>query len=189
MKAFFISAASLALAQAAAAAPVAYTIDNTHAIVTWEVKHLGTSTTRGMFRAKDGTVSLDREAKEGKVNVTLDMGSLYVAVAEQLGTLRGERAFNVAAHPSAGFESTRVVFDGDRVAAVEGNLTIAGKTQPATLKATAFHCAQNPMVKREVCGGDFETVIKRSQFGLGFLPQAASDEVRLLIQVEAVRQD
>lgn len=189
MKGFFSSVALLALAQAATGAPVAYVIDNTHAVVTWEIKHLGTSTTRGMFRAKDGTVSLDREAKDGKVSVALDMGSLYVAVASQLETLRSERVFNVAAHPSAGFESTRVVFDGERVAAIEGHLTIAGKTQPTTLKATAFNCYQSPVLKREVCGGDFETVIRRSQFGLGFLPQVAPDDVRLLIQVEAIRQD
>ena len=189
MKELFSSVALLALAQAAVCAPAAYVIDDTHAVVTWEIKHLGTSTSRGMFRAKEGTVSLDREAKDGKVNVTLDMGSLHVAVASQLETLRGERVFNVAANPTAAFESTRVVFDGDRVTAVDGNLSIAGKTQPTTLKATAFRCYQNPMLKREVCGGDFETVIKRSQFGIGFAPQAASDEVRLLLQVEAIRQD
>ena len=57
-----------------------------------------------------------------------------------------------------------------------------------TLKATRFNCYENGQLKREVCGGDFETTIQRSQFGLGFAPSAAPDDVRLLIQVEAIHQ-
>jgi polyisoprenoid-binding protein YceI len=58
-----------------------------------------------------------------------------------------------------------------------------------TLKATQFNCYMNPMFKREVCGGDFETTIQRSQWGMGWgLNMGAPDAVRLLVQVEAVKQ-
>lgn len=177
----------LALSCPVLAEPATYAIDPTHAIVTWEVKHLGTSTTRGQIRAKEGTVVLDPQAKTGKVNVVLDMSTLSTAVAEQATFLRGERGFNVATFPTATFESEQVNFDGDRVASVSGRMTIAGKSQPATLRATAFACGQHPMAKREFCGGDFETVIQRSQFGITMLPQIAQDDVKLLIQVEALR--
>ncbi|MDP3223787.1 MAG: polyisoprenoid-binding protein, partial [Rubrivivax sp.] len=63
------------------------------------------------------------------------------------------------------------------------------KSNPVTLKASNFNCYNNPMFKREVCGGDFETTIQRSQWGLGYgLPVVAPDNVRLLIQVEAIKQ-
>ena len=64
-----------------------------------------------------------------------------------------------------------------------------GKSNPVTLKANLFNCYQNPMFKREVCGGDFETTIKRSQWGVDYgLEVGIPDDVRLLIQVEAVKQ-
>jgi polyisoprenoid-binding protein YceI len=60
---------------------------------------------------------------------------------------------------------------------------------PVTLKANGFNCYTNPIFKREVCGGDFETTIARSQFGINYgLPAVAPDNVRLLIQVEAIKQ-
>jgi polyisoprenoid-binding protein YceI len=57
-----------------------------------------------------------------------------------------------------------------------------------TLKATTFNCYDNPMLKREVCGGDFETTIKRSQWGMTYGLPGIPDDVRLVIQVEAVKQ-
>ena len=72
---------------------------------------------------------------------------------------------------------------------VTGQFTLMGKTHPVTLKATKFNCYQNPMLKREVCGGDFETSIKRSQWGASYgLNYGFADDMRLVIQVEAVKQ-
>ena len=70
-----------------------------------------------------------------------------------------------------------------------GTLTLRDKTMPVTLKASNFNCYTNPMLKREVCGGDFETTIKRSQWGVNYgLEYGMPDDVRLLIQVEAIKQ-
>jgi polyisoprenoid-binding protein YceI len=45
------------------------------------------------------------------------------------------------------------------------------------------------MLKREVCGGDFETVIDRTQWGIDYgLAYGFSKEVKIVIQVEAVKQ-
>ena len=70
-----------------------------------------------------------------------------------------------------------------------GTLTLLGKTNPVTLKATNFACYDSPMLKREVCGGDFETSIVRSQYGMTWgLNYGFSDAVKVVIQVEAVKQ-
>ena len=75
------------------------------------------------------------------------------------------------------------------VSQVAGTLTLAGKTVPLTLKATNFNCYFNPLFKREVCGGDFQATLRRSQWGITHgLPSDAADDVRLLVQVEAIRQ-
>jgi polyisoprenoid-binding protein YceI len=75
------------------------------------------------------------------------------------------------------------------VTEVQGQFTLLGKTQPLTLKATQFNCYENPMLKREVCGGDFETVIDRTAHGMDYGVQwGFPKNVRLLVQVEAVKQ-
>lgn len=52
-----------------------------------------------------------------------------------------------------------------------------------------FNCYMNPMLQREVCGGDFATTIKRSQWGMKWgIDMGIPDDVRLVVQVEAVKQ-
>ena len=77
----------------------------------------------------------------------------------------------------------------DKVKEVTGQFTLMGKTNPVTLKATKFNCYMSPMIKREVCGGDFETTIDRTAFGLSYgIAYGFPKDVRLVIQVEAVKQ-
>jgi len=58
-----------------------------------------------------------------------------------------------------------------------------------TLKASQFNCYQNPMLKREVCGGDFETTIDRTAYGMNYgIQWGFPKDVRLVVQVEAVKQ-
>ncbi len=182
--AFVIASASAA----ASAAPETYAIDPNHAFVTFEVSHFGTSTNRGRMQAKEGTVTLDRAARTGKVDVTVAVDTVSVAVPSFEGVLKGERMFNVTQNPVARFVGDTFAFDGDKVASVTGTLTIMGKSQPATLKAVRFNCYENGQLKRQVCGGDFETTIQRSQFGLGAMATVANDDVKLLVQIEAIHQ-
>ena len=174
---------------AAHAQSVTYNIDPTHTFVSFEIGHFGTSTNRGRWDKKEGTVQLDRAAKSGRVDITIDMTSLNTGVLPFDGHLKGKDFFNVAEHPSGRFVSDKLVFNGDKVVAVEGTLTLLGKSNPVTLKANQFNCYTNPIYKREVCGGDFEATIARSQWGIAYgMPAIAPDAVRLLVQIEAIRQ-
>ncbi len=166
-----------------------YAIDPTHTFVTFEVPHFGTSTNRGRFDKKEGTVQFDRAAKTGKVELTLDTTSINTGTGPFDGHLKSKDFFNVAEYPTAKFVADKFVFSGDKVSEVTGMLTLLGKTNPVTLKASNFNCYQNPMLKREVCGGDFETTIARSQWGMGWgLNMGMPDAVKLIVQVEAVKQ-
>ena len=113
---------------------------------------------------------------------------MSVATPSFEGVLKGERVFNVTQNPVARFVGDSFAFDGDKVASVTGTLTIMGKSQPVTMKALRFNCYENNQLKRQVCGGDFETTIQRSQFGLGAMAAVAPDDVKLLIQIEAIHQ-
>ena len=181
--------AAFAAAGSASAQSATYAIDPTHTFVTFEAKHFNTSTLRGRFDKKEGSVVFDRAGKSGKVDITIDTGSVSTGVGPLDGHLKSKDFFNVAQSPSVKFVGDKFSFEGDKVTSVAGQLTMLGKTQPVTLKATNFNCYPNPMLKREVCGGDFETTIARSQWGMDYgVANGIPDNIRLLIQVEAVKQ-
>ena len=182
-----LAAALLAGATSAQAAP--YAIDGTHTFASFEIGHFGTSTNRGRFDKKEGTIEFDRAAKTGKVEITLDMTSINTGTPGFDKHLQSPDLFNAAQFPTAKFVSTGMTFNGDKVAEVVGNLTLLGKTNPLTLKATNFNCYNSPMLKREVCGGDFVATIDRTAYGLNYgVDWGFPKNVNLIIQAEAIKQ-
>ena len=181
--------AAIGLTATAHAESATYAIDPSHTFASWEIGHFATSTNRGRFNKTSGTVTLDKAAKTGSIDVTIDTTSLDTGTAAFTKHISSDEMLNVAAFPTAHFVANKFVFNGDKVSEVDGNLTLMGKTNPIVLKAQNFNCYMNPMVKREVCGGDFDATIVRSQYGVNFgLNYGFPDNVHLVIQVEAVKQ-
>jgi len=189
-KSVFVAAVSAGLmVSAVQAAPAAYAIDPTHTFATFEIGHFGASVNRARFDKKEGTVQLDKAAKAGKVEISIDVTSVNSGTAAFNQHLQSADLFDAAKYPTIKFVSDKFVFNGEKVSEVTGNLTLLGKTHPVTLKANQFNCYENPMLKREVCGGDFEATIDRTAFGMNYgVDWGFSKNVRLVIQVEAVKQ-
>jgi polyisoprenoid-binding protein YceI len=181
-----VSALAATLAAPAFAAD-SYTIDPNHTFPVYEIDHFGWSTQRGRFNKAAGKVVLDRAAKTGTVDVTIDVTSVDTGVGKLDDHLKSEDFFNVAKHPAMTFKSKQVVFDGDKPVRVVGDLTLLGVTKPVTLNINRFHCAPNPFAKKEACGADISASIKRTEFGMDKLTPGLGDEVRLLIAVEALK--
>lgn len=188
MKKTLLLAALFAAAGAAQAQSATYMIDPTHTQVVFEAKHFGVSTNRGRWDKKEGTVTLDKAAKTGKVELTIDMGSISTGIGPFDGHLKSKDFFAAEEFPTAKFVGDKFTFNGDKVTSVSGDLTLRGVTKPVTLTASSFGCYENPRLKREVCGGDFETTIQRSQWGMAYGLPGIPDSVRLLIQAEAIKQ-
>jgi polyisoprenoid-binding protein YceI len=183
------TAAVLATAGAANAQSATYAVDPTHTFVTFEAKHFGTSTIRGRFDKKDGSVTLDKTAKTGSGTINIDMTSVSTGVPALDGHLKKDDFFNAEKFPTAKFVATKFNFDGAKVKTIDGTLTLRDKTNPVTLTATNFNCYDNPMLKREVCGGDFETTIDRTAFGVDYgIKFGMPKEVRIVAQIEAIKQ-
>ena len=191
MKKFSLLAvtAALGFVAAAHAESATYAIEPNHTFATFEIGHMGTSTNRGRFNKTSGTVTLDKAAKTGALDVTVDTTSLDTGTAAFTKHISSDEMLNVAAFPTAPLVATKFVFNGDKVAEIDGTLTLMGKTNPVVLKAQNYNCYMSPMVKREVCGGDFDATIVRSQYGVTYgLNYGFPDTVHLVIQVEAVKQ-
>lgn len=187
---FSLLAVAAATAMTAGAAQAAnYAIDPTHTFVTFEIGHFGATTNRARFDKKQGTVEFDRAAKTGKVEISIDTTSVNSGTPPFDKHLQSADLFDAAKHPTIKFVSDKFSFNGDKVSEVTGQLTLLGKTAPVTLKATQFNCYDNPMLKREVCGGDFETTIDRTQWGMNYgVEWGFPKNVRLVVQIEAVKQ-
>lgn len=187
---FSLLAVAAATAMTAGAAQAAnYAIDPTHTFVTFEISHFGATTNRARFDKKQGTVEFDRAAKTGKVEISIDTTSVNSGTPQFDKHLQSADLFDAAKHPTIKFVSDKFSFNGDKISEVTGQLTLLGKTAPVTLKATQFNCYDSPMLKREVCGGDFETTIDRTQWGMNYgVEWGFPKNVRLVVQIEAVKQ-
>ncbi|NTV10566.1 MAG: YceI family protein [Zoogloea sp.] len=176
-----------ALSLPAVAAPESYTIDSAHTFPSYEVRHLGFSVQRGRFNSTSGKVVLDRAARTGSVDVKIDAASISTGNPALEKHLRSEEFFGVDKYPVISFKSTAMKFDGDKLASVEGNLTMHGVTRPVTLAVTDFRCAPHPMAKRDACGADAVTTVKRTDFGVSYAVPAVADEVKLILNIEAIK--
>ena len=184
-------AASAALASAAASASRAaasFKLDPTHTFVHWQVLHMDTSTIRGRFARSSGTVQFDPKAHSIYVGMVIDTASVSSGVPVLDVLLRGSEMLDVAAYPQAYFVASSARFEGEVPRDVRGELTLRGVSQPLTLHALRWNCAFSPLFRREVCGGDFEATIDRSSFGITYGLPFVADRVRLVIQVEAIKQ-
>nr|WP_295769727.1 YceI family protein [Rhodoferax sp.] len=184
-----LAVAATLLSTAAHAETLTYNLEPTHTFVSFEIGHFGTSTNKGRFDKKEGSVQMDRTAKTGKLEVTVDTTSISTGTPAFDKHLQSADLFDAAKYPTIKFVSDKFVFNGDKVAEIVGNLTLLGKTQTVTLKANQFNCYQSPMLKREVCGGDFETTIDRTAFGMNYgVDWGFPKNVRLIVQAEGVKQ-
>ena len=166
-----------------------YQLDPEHTYPSFEADHLGgVSVWRGKFDKSQGTVTLDRAAKAGTVEVTTDIASVHTGNAKLDGMLQSDQFFDTSKFPEAAYKGT-IKFDGDKPSAVVGNLTMHGVTRPLVLTINSFKCMPHPMLKREVCGVDAVGEFDRGDFGVDFgKTYGFSMKTKLLISAEALKQ-
>ncbi|HSH96749.1 MAG: YceI family protein [Methylophilaceae bacterium] len=170
------------------AAPETYNIDSTHSMPRFEYSHFGYSTQLSRFDKATGKITIDRATKTGSVDVVIDATTVDSGFPLFNTHLQDEDFFNTAKYPTITFKSTSVKFDGDKVASVDGDLTVKGVTKPVTLTLQSFFCMPHPMLKKDACGATATTKIKRTDFNMGKYVPYVSDEVTLTIPVEAVKE-
>ena len=182
------AAVAFVIATSATAAEETYKIDPVHSQPNFEVRHMGFSIQRGSFNKATGTITIDRAAKTGSVDITIDATSIKTIDPRLDKHVQSEDFFNVAKYPTITFKSNKLIFDGDRVVAVEGELTMIGVTKPVTLTVDNETCGEHPINKKPMCGAQASATVKRSDWGMKYgLPRAVGDDVRLVIPVEAYK--
>jgi polyisoprenoid-binding protein YceI len=167
-----------------------YVIEPNHTYPSFEADHMGgLSVWRGKFTNTSGSITLDRAAKTGSVDITIDAKTLDFGHAKMNEHAKSADMFDVAKYPTAVYKSTSITFKGNQPFEVNGELTLHGVTKPVKLTINQFKCIQHPMFKREACGADASATFNRSDFGIDYGVQMGfNPTVKLAIQVEALKQ-
>jgi polyisoprenoid-binding protein YceI len=179
------------MAGSAIAAPTTYNLDPSHTYPSFEADHFGgISVWRGKFTKSSGVVTLDRAAKSGSVEVTIDTASIDTGNAPLDKHVKTAEFLDVEKFPTATFKGTSLRFNGDTPVEVAGNFTFHGVTKPLTLKIDSFKCFINPMIKREVCGAEASAQFDRADYGVNWgTSYGFKTLTQLQIQVEGVKAD
>jgi polyisoprenoid-binding protein YceI len=178
----------LALSLAAQGAPETFNIDPSHTFPSFSYSHLGYSTQTSRFDKTSGKIVLDREAKTGSADITIDMKSVSTGSVLFNEHIQGDDFFATAKHPVATFKSTTAYFEGDKPVALDGDLTIKGVTLPVRLKISSFRQMTHPMLKKLAIGANAVTVVKRSGFDMAKNTPFVGDEVTISIAIEAIKE-
>ena len=182
-------AALLAAGAASAAAPAGnYKIDPVHSVAYFEVGHAGgISRFMGRFNDMSGELTVDTPEKS-KIKVDVKVDSVDTKSDALDKHLKSPDFFNAVQFPTLSFVSTGVTLNGSGEGSVAGNLTLHGVTKPVTFKLKEIGAGPGPRGDSRV-GYTASTTIKRSDFGIAYgIPKAATDEVDLRINIEAIKQ-
>lgn len=165
-----------------------FIIDGNHTLPRFSYSHFGYSTQLSRFDKTTGKIVLDRQAKTGSVEVTVDTTSINTGSDLFNEHIQGADLLDTAHYPSMTFNSSKLNFEGNSLSSVEGTLTLKGISKPVTLMVTTFQCMPHPMLKKDACGANATTVLNRSDFNMGKYAPNIGDEVTVSIPIEAVIQ-
>ncbi|HEY4372314.1 MAG TPA: YceI family protein [Burkholderiales bacterium] len=178
--------ALLACAQALAA-PVTYKVDPEHTYPSFEADHMGMSTWRGKFVKSAGSISLDKAAGAGTVEVTTDAASIDFGLKSLNKWAVSKDLLDIKKYPKVTYKGKLEAFSNGAPTKVNGELTLHGVTKPVTLTITSFKCIPHPIFKRDWCGADAQATINREDFGMPIGKEwGMKMDVVLRIQVEAL---
>jgi polyisoprenoid-binding protein YceI len=184
----FLGLLTLAAASPAFAAAETYVVDGAHSFPRFSYSHFGYSTQLSRFDRTTGTVVLDAVSKTASVDIAIDMTSVDTGFSKFNEDIQGGDFLDTGKYPKATYKSTKVVFEGGRPVSIEGNLTLKGVTKPVVLTVTSFQAMPNPMSKKDAIGANATATIKRSDFNAGKYAPYVSDEVRIDIALEAIKE-
>jgi polyisoprenoid-binding protein YceI len=180
--------AVLVAAVSARAEEAVYEIDPVHSVVLLKVKHLGLADAYGRFNEMSGTLRHNPEdPSKSSIEFEVPAASIDTANEDRDKHLRGPDFFNATEFPQITFKSTKVTKKSDEEYEVTGDFTVRGVTKPVTFEFEVGGTGKG-LQGEERFGGGAEFTVKRSDFGIDYLPEALGDDVEVTVSVEGIKQ-
>ena len=185
-----ILAAAVSLAATGAFAAEKFVLDASHSQVVFNYNHLGYSTTYGMFSGFDGEIMFDEaDPAQSSVSVSMPVMSMFTGWEQRTGHFMSGDFFGAQEGDMVTFTSTAIEVTGDDTALITGDLTMNDVTKSVVLDAKLNKAEPHPMEGKPWMGFDATTTLTRSDFGLGAFAPFVSDEVNVMISVEALKAE
>jgi len=189
----FLAPAALALATFAApafAAPEAYTLDPSHSQIVFTYNHLGFSTGTGMFSGFEGEIQFDQEdPAASSVTVSFPVTTMLTGWEARFEHFMSPDFFGATEDKTVSFTSSGIEVTGDNTALITGDLVLNGVTKEVVLDAKLNQAGMHPMENKEWAGFDATVTLLRSDYNLGLFAPYVSDEVEVMISVEAMKAE
>ena len=166
-----------------------YVLDASHSQIVFEYNHLGFSTSFGMFSGFTGEIMFDEaNPASSSVSVNISADSMITGWDARTKHLLSGDFLDAAKAPEVTFNSTSINVTGENTAVITGDLMLNGVTKSVDLDAKLNKIADHPMAKKPWAGFDATTTLKRSDFNMGNFAPFISDEVKMEISIEAMKE-
>ncbi len=181
-----------ALATLALGAPLAaadtWTIDAGHSTTMFKVLHFGAGHVYGRFNDFAGTIDFDAaDATKNKVTLTIKTESVDTALPKRDDHLRAADFFNAKQFPTMTFVSKEWKPAGDKKWDVSGTLTIKGVSKEITVPVSMIGTGVHALTQKNLAGFEALFTVKRSEFGLNYMPGALGEDVAVTLALEGVK--
>jgi polyisoprenoid-binding protein YceI len=183
LSAAVLSAPSLASAET-------YVFDASHSQIVFSYDHLGYSTTFGMFSGFEGAIDFNQEdPAASSVNVSFPVRTMLTGWEARFEHFMSGDFFAAADDEMVSFTSTSIEVTGDNTALITGDLMLNGITKAVVLDAKLNQVGDHPMAGKPWAGFDATTTVLRSDFEVGNFAPFVSDEVEIMISIEAMQAE
>ena len=182
-----VSATLVSFAAEFARAAETFEIDGSHTSVLFRIKHLGVSFFYGRFTDVSGSVVLDDDPAKCSMILVIKSDSINTDSEKRDAHLKSPDFFNARQFPEITFKSTSIKAAGENQLEVTGDLTLHGVTKSITVTVDRTGSGSDPWGGYRT-GLETTITIKRSDYGMKFMLKGLSDEVKLVISIEGIRQ-
>jgi polyisoprenoid-binding protein YceI len=175
-----------------------YVLDPEHTSIGFLVHHIGYADTLGLFTEVTGSFAFDETAPAVRdVRVTVRAASVFTNSDRRDDHARGGDFLDAGDHPDIVFVGRQAVPTGERTGTITGDLTLRGVAREVTFDLVWNKAGLYPFDPTGggnppyVVGVSARATIQRSDFGMTYAvePGWVGDEIELIIEFEAIRQD
>ncbi|HEV7980546.1 YceI family protein [Amycolatopsis sp.] len=143
-----------------------WTVDPTHSVVGFSVRHL-MSKVRGRFTDFTVQIVTTDDPARSSVTAAIELSSVDTGVTMRDDHLRSSDIFKVEQNPTMRFASTGLRRDGEAWV-LTGDLTIGETTRPVDIELSLLGIDPTGIQGETRIGFEGRATIKRSDFGFGF---------------------
>jgi polyisoprenoid-binding protein YceI len=179
---------SAALCTAAPAAAETYKADPIHSSSVFRIKHVNAAYFWGRFNEPEGSFTLDEaDPTKSVFSVELTVDKVDTANDKRNAHLKSPDFFNAKQYPKIQFNSTSVKKGEGNLLEVTGNLMMHGVKKSITVEVEPTGQGEFPPGTKRA-GVEARFTVKLSDFEIKGMPGALSDDVRVIVSLEGIKQ-